>query len=90
MTAEQLKLHLKNQMLSCPSWERGCTVPLCPLDSQTLHVSIWYPSEPICTRHDIPDTGWLKTQRKIAKRIQEDHKDGYFDISRRLRISNRG
>ena len=71
------------KMETCPSYGK-CSAPLCPLDDKTLQTCIWYPDEPICVRHNLPDTKWLKVQRRIAKRTK--NRDTFYRLSDLRRI----
>ena len=72
---------------------KTCKAPLCPLDVICLKTAIWYPDEEICSRRGLPDTGWLKVQRRIAKRAKRRDLFYRFDdlISiRQVRASIKG
>jgi len=58
-------------MESCYSYKNGCNAQLCPLDPSSLDNALWYPDETICRRRGLPDTKWIKTQRKIAKKAKD-------------------
>ena len=69
---------MDREMEKCSSFE-GCEAPLCPM-SETLSDCIWYPDEEICHRRGMPK--WVRTQRKIVKRIGSSNEIGFFDVSR--------
>jgi hypothetical protein len=71
------------EMEICPGY-KNCSAPLCPLDDKTLETAIWFPDEPICTRHGLPDTKWLRIQRRIAKKAKTH--DTFYRISDLQRI----
>lgn len=70
-------------METCRHYE-GCGAPLCPLDTKWLKTAIWYPDEPICKRRGLPNADWLKTQRRVAKKANQDHL--FFTYDDLLRI----
>jgi hypothetical protein len=76
----ELKLFkaIPNPAEECPSYE-GCGASLCPMDDRTLKNCQWYPDEPICTRRGTAVPGWVKTQRKVAKKAKSS--DLYFTVS---------
>ena len=55
-----------------------CSVPLCPMDDQSLRNGIWYPDEQICRNQACRSLTWIKNQKKIAKKAGA--MDRYFTL----------
>lgn len=64
---------------SCSSYQH-CEAVLCHLDPpEELAQTIWYPDEDVCSRPLKELPGWIRTQRKIARRVKD--KDTYFTVA---------
>ena len=53
-----------------------CSVPLCPMDKQSLIDGLWYPDEDICSLRKFSGRLMVKNQKKIQKVVED--KDLYF------------
>jgi hypothetical protein len=53
----------------------GCSAPLCPRD-EGISSRTWFPDEDLCRLADVP--GWVKRQRKVAKKAAAG---GYFTLA---------
>lgn len=54
-----------------------CKAPICPLDTNSVANSLWYPGEQVCVMRGAPS--WVKTQRKITKRQPDTTR--YFKVA---------
>jgi len=68
----------------------SCSAPLCPMEEKIENLNlIWYPiSDEICKNKDYSNLGWIKSQKKIAKKAKDESK--YFNfrmLNRNCRIT---
>lgn len=58
----------------------GCNAPLCPMATPQEQIfGVWYPDEDICRRRkEVPQ--WVKQQRKVAKRLNDENVKTYFSL----------
>ncbi|MBA7706908.1 hypothetical protein ES703_115767 [subsurface metagenome] len=69
----------------CPKYET-CSATLCPLNNPEEESAYWYPDEEICRKHPVPD--WVKSQKKIAKKVKDRSKYFTFKmLNRNCRIT---
>jgi hypothetical protein len=71
----ELALDVRSLAESCRWWE-SCRAPLCVMDPHSLQYCGWHSDEQICRKN--PKPYWVKQQRRIAKR--GDNEVGLFTV----------
>ncbi len=62
-----------------------CSAPICPLCLNGGE--IFFADEPICSKHGMVKLfPWIKTQRKLAKKSEQNHEIGYFTLEMLTKI----
>ena len=56
----------------------SCSAPHCPMDEWNLGRGIWYPDEEICQLQAFCKLGWIRLQKKIARKCRDT--DGFFKL----------
>ena len=54
-----------------------CSVPLCPVDKQSLRDCVWYPDEEICSLRKYTKSLMISNQKKIKKVVNDT--ETYFN-----------
>lgn len=69
---------------ACSTFNR-CSAPICPLC--LTGGEIFFADEEICGKHGMTKLfPWIKTQRKLAKKSEQNHEIGYFTVESLTKI----
>jgi hypothetical protein len=75
-------------METCQSFT-NCSAAICPLCQNGSE--IWFTDEPICGKHGMAEPfPWIKTQRKLARKSEQNHEIGYFTVETLAKIRKVG
>lgn len=53
----------------CPRFD-FCSAPICPLDKQSIRLSIWLPDDEICSLQEFSRDNWIRNQKKLQKKVR--------------------